>query len=213
MSANTERMNNDIKTIFSSKNDTQTWNISLTDPNVIFNESFADIALDPSLRNLTTRELNNENDKFKVVRLERISDMLGIELFISLSTASLSVTFCLVVCVFFVLLCLQERFDGDFLGGKWQNQNKFCCSILFSRFVLCLLCDLSVGVVPNVGNSQGCLATTVVRRLGCLLPLVLSQDGRLSSNSSHSSIHLNTSIQSAYLRKSNTNETIKCSNL
>ena len=117
MSANTERMNNDIKTIFSSKNDTQTWNISLTNPNVIFNESFVDIAFDPSLRNLTTRELNNENDKFKVVRLERISDMLGIELFISLSTARLSVTFCLIVCVFFVRLYLQERFDGDFLGG------------------------------------------------------------------------------------------------
>ena len=125
MSANTERMNNDIKTIFSSKNDTQMWNISLTDPNVIFNESFVDIAFDPSLRNLTTRDLHNENDEFKVVRLERISDMLGIELFISLSTASLSVTFCLIVCVFFVLLCLQERFDGDFLGGKWQNPTLF----------------------------------------------------------------------------------------
>ena len=118
MSANTERMNSDIKTIFNSKNETQMWNISLTDPNVIFNESLADITFDPSLQNLTTKELNNENDEFKVVRLEKISEMLGIELFISLSTASLSVTFCLIVCVFFVLLCLQEKFDGDFLGGK-----------------------------------------------------------------------------------------------
>ena len=117
MSANTQRMNNDIKDIFDADNDTQMWNISLQDPTLIFNESLANITFEPSLDNFNKNDLSEESDEFKVVRLEKVSDMLGIELYVSLSTASLAVTFCLIVCVFFVMFCLQEKLDGDFLGG------------------------------------------------------------------------------------------------
>ena len=94
------------------------WNLTLPDQNLVFNESFANISEDLTLQNFTTKELGEETEEFKVVRLEEVSDLLGIELYLSLSTASLAVTFCLIVCIFFVIFCLQERFDGDFLGGE-----------------------------------------------------------------------------------------------
>ena len=34
-----------------------------------------------------------------------------------LSLAALSVIYCIIVCIVFILLSLQTRFDGDFMGG------------------------------------------------------------------------------------------------
>ena len=34
-----------------------------------------------------------------------------------LSTATVSVAFCVIVCTFFIVLSFQTRFDGDFMGG------------------------------------------------------------------------------------------------
>ena len=34
-----------------------------------------------------------------------------------LSTATISVAFCVIVCTFFIILSFQTRFDGDFMGG------------------------------------------------------------------------------------------------
>ena len=59
---------------------------------------------------------------------------------------------------------------------------------------------MSVSDVPDVVDIQIRVAPAVVRRAGGLLPLVLSQDGRLSTHCSHSSIHLSTGIQSTYMK-------------
>ena len=39
------------------------------------------------------------------------------QLELELSTASLSVIYCVIICMVFILLSLQTRFDGDFMGG------------------------------------------------------------------------------------------------
>ena len=39
------------------------------------------------------------------------------QLEMELSTAALSVIYCVIVCIVFILLSLQTRFDGDFMGG------------------------------------------------------------------------------------------------
>ena len=194
MSANTERMNDDIRNIFTHTNNTPRWNLTLPDQNISFSEGFANISEDLTLQNFTTKELSEEGDEFKVVRLEEVSDLLGIELYLSLSTASLAVTFCLVVCIFFVIFCLQETFDGDFLGGEFALLLQH---IRFSfRFVLCLPDHLLLCVVLDAPHLQAGLAPAVVWRSWCIFPLVLSPHGCLSSDCPHSSIHFSPGIQS-----------------
>ena len=39
------------------------------------------------------------------------------QLEMELSTAALSVIFCIIICIVFIFLSLQTRFDGDFMGG------------------------------------------------------------------------------------------------
>ena len=39
------------------------------------------------------------------------------QLELELSTAALSVIYCVIVCIYFIFLSLQTRFDGDFMGG------------------------------------------------------------------------------------------------
>ena len=39
------------------------------------------------------------------------------QLDLELSTAALSVIYCVIICIVFILLSLQTRFDGDFMGG------------------------------------------------------------------------------------------------
>ena len=39
------------------------------------------------------------------------------QLDLELSTAALSVIYCVIICIVFIFLSLQTRFDGDFMGG------------------------------------------------------------------------------------------------
>ena len=57
------------------------------------------------------------------------SDIAAVEILLSGSTASLSLTFCLVVCLFFLAWCLQDRYDGDWLGGLLHALLVICATL------------------------------------------------------------------------------------
>ena len=89
-----------------------------------------------SSSNLTDFDISNisngnimEEEKYPIL-LESFSTW-----YLYLSAASLSVIVCLVVCLFFIIFCLQKKFDGDFIGGK------FCwfASLYYTLFISGLL--------------------------------------------------------------------------
>ena len=89
-----------------------------------------------SSSNLTDFDISNisngnimEEEKYPIL-LESFSTW-----YLYLSAANLSVIVCLVVCIFFIIFCLQKKFDGDFIGGK------FCwfASLYYTLFISGLL--------------------------------------------------------------------------
>ena len=89
-----------------------------------------------SSSNLTDFDISNisngniiEEDKYPIL-MESFSTW-----YLYWSAASLSVIVCLVVCMFFIIFCLQKKFDGDFIGGK------FCrfASLYYTLFISGLL--------------------------------------------------------------------------
>ena len=58
-------------------------------------------------------ETNSDVDNIKNLENLTIIDLYEAPV----STATLAVTYCVIVCSFFVLLSLQNKLDGDFMGG------------------------------------------------------------------------------------------------
>ena len=58
-------------------------------------------------------ETNSDVDNIKNLENLTIVDLYEAPV----STATLAVTYCVIVCSFFVLLSLQNKLDGDFMGG------------------------------------------------------------------------------------------------
>ena len=89
-----------------------------------------------SSSNLTDFDISNISTE-NIMEEEEYSHMLGSfsTCYLYLSAANLSVIVCLVVCLFFITFCLQKKFDGDFIGGK------FCwfASLYYTLFISGLL--------------------------------------------------------------------------
>ena len=58
---------------------------------------------------------DNETDTYFESPIGEEEDIFDMDL--KVSTATLAVSYCIVVCVFFLFISLQHRFDGDFMGG------------------------------------------------------------------------------------------------
>ena len=84
---------------------------------ILTSENISSSNLTSNLPDFDTSNISNgnimEEEKYPIL-LESFSTW-----YLYLSAASLSVIVCLVVCMFFIIFCLQKKFDGDFIGGKF----------------------------------------------------------------------------------------------
>ena len=75
----------------------------------------------PLSNNLTEKNLTNQIGSDDTFLENEDDDWSGISVInnidLDLSTATLAVMFCVVVCIYFVLISLQSKFDADFMGG------------------------------------------------------------------------------------------------
>ena len=59
--------------------------------------------------------VDNDSESREEFGTEEVSDLFHHELVVS--TATLAVSYCIIICGVFVLINTQNRFDGDFMGG------------------------------------------------------------------------------------------------
>ena len=60
---------------------------------------------------------NSQNGSDGEASLSAFQDEADLYIRDQLSTATITVAFCTIVCTFFIILSFQNRYDGDFMGG------------------------------------------------------------------------------------------------
>ena len=109
-----------------------------------------------SSSNLTDFDISNISTE-NIMEEEEYSQMLGSfsTCYLYLSAANLSVIVCLVVCLFFITFCLQKKFDGDFIGGKFcwfaslYYTHIFISGLLHAFFIISLCVLLQMLTTDN----------------------------------------------------------------